>query len=783
MKISVFKDLFKSKEVPYIVDLEKIIQRIKVGKSKDVIDKIRSSKNKELKTALKNTLPSILFAGEFSQRNSNSLVNHSGLMVVDFDGYPSKEDMAANLELLKQNNHFILLFISPSGGGIKGVVKIPKATKETHVKYFKAFHAAFKYDHFDNSNCNVDRVCFESYDPDIYVNYDAVVFEPEINDNGYDRTERIPLLPIDDEDKIISKIMAFNWHKSFVEGQRNSFVFDLAGAFCEYGISQTTALGYIQNNVTYGDFSDKECEAAIKSAYRSRKANTKFFEDYAKIERIKVDLKKGKIEVVKTHKISEEAFDYISEEIESNQFWHINEKGKVTVNPLKYKLFLENNGYKKHFPNGGDKPIFVYVNSNKVEISNVNKIKDFVLDFLMSNHEIEVWNYCAAYQNLFSENYLNMLDSIDLMMLNDTKEKSFIAYQNGILEITKDEIKLVDYIDVDGYVWSSHILPRDFVVIEENVNDYSKFINNISNGDSLPFEVTLGYLMSTYKNFSNNKAVILNDEDISENPEGGTGKGLIVQGIAQIRKTSILDGKQFDGKKSFAYQTVAIDTRLLVFDDVRKNFNFEDNFSLVTEGLTIERKGMDAIKLNVHDSPKVIISTNYAIKGEGNSHDRRRHEIEIGKHYGKHLTPEDDFGRQLFNDWDLLEFQKFDNYMVGCIQKFLKLGLIKQNSKNIRLRKLIAETSMEFYEWVNDKDNFPLNIRNDKDVMFTSFTNEYQDYKKFLNRKTFNRWISKYAGYLDASFKQGHSMSVRWYMIVTKENLVAEEALEDELQF
>jgi len=90
---------------------------------------------------------------------------------------------------------------------------------------------------------------------------------------------------------------------------------------------------------------------------------------------------------------------------------------------------------------------------------------------------------------------------------------------------------------------------------------------------------------------------------------------------------------------------------------------------------------------------------------------------------------------------------------------------------------------MEFYEWVNDKDNFPLNIRNDKDVMFTGFTNEYQDYKKFLNRKTFNRWIAKYANYIDARFEQGHLVSSRWYMIITKEDLAIEEAVENELQF
>jgi hypothetical protein len=56
----------------------------------------------------------------------------------------------------------------------------------------------------------------------------------------------------------------------------------------------------------------------------------------------------------------------------------------------------------------------------------------------------------------------------------------------------------------------------------------------------------------------------------------------------------------------FPYQTVSSDCQVLAFDDVRKNFNFESLFSIITEGLTIEYKGRDAIKLPVKDSPKVL---------------------------------------------------------------------------------------------------------------------------------------------------------------------------------
>jgi hypothetical protein len=776
MIVSVFKDLYKSTDVPFHVPLDKIIKRIKAGTSKELVDAVRQGNGNE-----KKKLPCILFAGTFNERNSNSLQKHSGLMVLDFDKYPNQQTMLEHLETLKLNPHFVLLFISPSGNGIKGVIKVnDDLTKETHPKVFKEFHKQFNYDYFDIVNSNVDRVCFESYDPNIFVNLEADLFNPILKDEGFQVSERVPVLPITDQDKIISKIMDWNWSKDFREGERNAFIFDIAGAFCEYGISQYNAENYILNNVIIGDFSEVEAKTTIKSAYKKRVHDSKYFENYQKIDSIKVDLKRGKKEVIEKHGISEDTFNEIKEASEHDDFWSYTDKNKIKVEPLKYRLFLDRNGFKKYFQSDAQKATWIYISSNKVVETSTEKIKDFVLDYLMQRGEFDVWNYCASFQNLFSENNLSMLDSVELMMLRDTKTKSYIAFENGILEVTKDTAKLIDYIDVDGYVWKSQIIPRDYIPLDDFKNEYSTFIKNISNGEPLAIECVIGYLLSTYKNKMNNKAIILNDEVISENPEGGTGKGLFVQGLRQIRKVSILDGKTFDDKKSFPYQTVSPETQVLVFDDVKKNFDFESKFSLVTEGMTLERKNKDAIKLKVEDSPKMVISTNYAIKGEGNSHDRRRFEIEFAQYYGKTLTPYDEFDRQLFDDWDDDDFQRFDNYMVYCLQSYLKLGLVSQNAKNIKMRKFIAETSMEFFEWVKETENVQHNDRLEKSVYFANFTNEYQDFKKWLTNKKFNIWVQKYANFIGAEYNEGNSNGFRWFMIKSDINLNTES---DEIYF
>ena len=60
--ISVFKDLYKSKEVPYIIPLWKSLERIKVGKSKETIKWAREAKDKAEYNKRKAKLPCIVFS-------------------------------------------------------------------------------------------------------------------------------------------------------------------------------------------------------------------------------------------------------------------------------------------------------------------------------------------------------------------------------------------------------------------------------------------------------------------------------------------------------------------------------------------------------------------------------------------------------------------------------------------------------------------------------------------------------------------------------------------------
>jgi len=684
---SVFKNLFDSKDTPYTQSLLDVYKRIKQGNAAliDKIHKIRSEKDKEVRNKIKSSLLAILFNGKFSERSDNGLVEHSGICILDFDNLDTSELYNTQWQTLVNDKHTLMAFRSPSGNGIKALIIIPKCDKAEHKRRFEAYGDYINSEYFDKQNCNVSRVCYESYDPDCYLNQFCETFTSISEDKGFTYIEKVPVCILQDEQKKIDIIMSFNWKKGFVEGSRNAFLFDLAGAFCEYGISQTTAEGYILNNVVIGKFSEEEAVTAIKSAYKKRAFDSRYFEDYSTRKLIENKMRAGasKEEIKKSHNVSDSVIDEIREMYIDNSdiFWDViktKQAERINIEPFKYASFLVKNGFMKYYPENAEQPTFVRVVENKVNISSPEIIKDFVLNYLFETKNINVWNYCSKSPYLFSSSHLNMVDSVSIKMIQDTKSESYIPYRNGIVKVSESGTELISYIDVDGYIWENQILRRDFDVSVSFKNDFQDFVHKISNNDEdriKSLETTIGYLIHSYKDKTDQKAIIFNDQEIDDNPNGGSGKSLMLNAIGYIRRMVKIDGKAFDPKKSdFVYQRVNLDTQILAFDDVKRYFNFEQLFSLITEGITVNRKNKDEIFIPFERSSKIVITTNYVINGAGNSHDRRRHEIEVYQYFNSKITPLSVYGRLLFDSWskqDWLNSLKYSSLGILLSHSFL----------------------------------------------------------------------------------------------------------------
>jgi len=791
--ITIFKNI-KEVDAPFYRDVSVALDRIKSGANKDTIKMIRSCKDKGERNEYKKLLPAICFSGQFNKRSDSSLILHSGIICLDFDDYEKKKDMLQEKETLCKDKYVYSVFISPSGNGLKVLVKIPQ-DPDNHVNYFNALSKHFDSTHFDKTCKNLSRVCYESYDPLIHINENSSVWdkidEPEYKEVNTYRDR--PTIPITDENKVVDILVKW-WTKKYpmVEGQRNQNVFILAMAFNDYGINKSLA-GYVLSQYVTEDFTHAEIDRTINSAYaNTQNFGTKYYEDEDRVNQVKTKLRRGVSKKEIRYQLQEagldgETIDAVVDRVERENsnlsFWTKTEKGVIKIVPILFKQFLEDNGFYKYCPEGSKNYVFVKVTNNLIDHTTEKEIKDFILNYLIDFDDTSIYNYFADSVRYFREEFLTLLNTIDIYFIEDTKSTSYLYYKNCAVKITKDSVETIDYLDLGGYVWKDHVIDRKFTMCEYDGSMYMKFISRIC-GDNKSrvktMESTIGFLMHGYKNLSYCPAVILNDEVISDNPEGGTGKGLFMNALSQMKKLVVIDGKAFAFEKSFPYQTVSADTQVLCFDDVKKHFDFERLFSVVTEGLTLEKKNKDAIKIPFSKSPKIAITTNYAIKGSGNSFARRKWEIELHQHYNKGFTPLDEFGKHFFADWDDDDWCMFDNYMVSCLMLYLENGLIKSRFVNLKIRQLSAETSHDFIEWCGLVDGNPTNQlltigdKLMKQDLYHEFISEYPDYgpkaKMTISRTRFYKWLSAYGLHTTGQVpEEGRDPNGRWIRFLPAE--------------
>ena len=758
LNVTIFKNI-KETSTPFYREVSVVLDRIKNGASKQLVKSIRLEKDKSERNEIKKNLPAICFSGIFTKRNDNSINSHSGLICLDFDGYSKKKELLQEKEKLSKDKFVYSVFISPSGNGLKVLVKVPQDV-DNHVNYFNSLEKHFNSEYFDKTCKNLSRVCYESYDPLVFINENSSVWDKieEIEYKEVSVLKDAPTIPITDENKIVDILVTW-WTNKYPmsEGQRNQNAFILAMAFNDYGINKSLA-SYVLNNYATKGFNESEISRTIDSAYaNTQNFGTKYYEDEEQVNNIKAKFRRGVTKKEIRQELEESEMDgaviesvltRVLDENSLKQFWTKNDKGTIKIVHILFKHFLEDNGFYKYCPEGSKNYVFVKVTNNLIDHTSEKEIKDFILGHLLDLDDSSIYNYFADNTRLFKEEFL-------------------------------DAIKPIDYLDLGGYVWKDHVIDRKFDLCDVGDCDYKKFINNICNQNEErvnSMESTIGFMLHAHKNLSYCPAIILNDEVISDNPEGGTGKGIFMNALAQMKKVVTIDGKSFTFERSFAYQLVSADTQILVFDDVKKHFDFERLFSVVTEGLTLEKKNKDAIKIPFAKSPKIAITTNYAIKGAGNSFARRKWELELFQHYNKNFSPLDDFGKLMFGDWNDEEWCGFDNYMIKCLQNYLGKGLQKSRFVNLKVRQLSAETCHDFIEWCGLLDGtthespLKVGVKMNKQELYFEFISEYPDYgpkaKMTISRTKFYKWLTSYALFKEGTQpEEGRDSYGRWMII------------------
>ncbi|MGE0560469.1 MAG: DUF3987 domain-containing protein [Flavobacteriales bacterium] len=274
-KFSVYNAPIKNINPIGIFNLEDVHKKLIADKYKTITETLRQTANKEQQNEIKaSQLDYVTFSGIFTKRANNGLVQHSSLFCIDLDNLNNVEETKSSIiELLPPS----LMFLSPSGKGLKIVYKI-NINDATHLVYFKAFEQFFKQQMnvvIDEKCKDIPRACFLCYDSEAYLNNEAEVLDISFIDTFYTEAEKEPQNAptevikeiLTEHDVIIDKLKTWlNSKMSFVNGNRNQYITQLAGAYNRYGIPQQIAESDLLS-YTRSDFKENEIKGTVKSIY------------------------------------------------------------------------------------------------------------------------------------------------------------------------------------------------------------------------------------------------------------------------------------------------------------------------------------------------------------------------------------------------------------------------------------------------------------------------------------------------------------------------------------
>lgn len=428
-------------------------------------------------------------------------------------------------------------------------------------------------------------------------------------------------------------------------------------------------------------------------------------------------------------------------------FWDIDKKGGIIINRTRMERFLTDvGGFHLYFYDEGS-TIYrvVRIKDGFVEDVSTEQIKKFIKDYI--NGLPETFDGGVTPQDLleviykgadayFSKGLIEFLERARPDFLKDEPGRAYFPFKKGVVTVDKDGVNVKSYGEIGKVIWKSEVIDFNITIDQEfdsSLCEYYRFIEKISDDDYDRVYHCLsliGYLLHKYKDPSKPFAVILAEETENESVGGGTGKGIFVKAISYLLNTERVDGKNFKLDKNFAFQRVGLDTKLVAIEDVRRNIDFEGFYSIITEGITVEKKNKDELFIPYKDSPKIIFTTNYTIPSVGNHAKRRQRVFEFANFFSSKYTPMDHFGHKLFDDWDNDEWNRFYNLLFFCLQIYLKEGVKEAvNSEKLRRKHIKLHFGEEFLDyWADLSANGHAN-----------WHGATQEYQAFLKQNDFDK--------------------------------------------
>lgn len=493
-------------------------------------------------------------------------------------------------------------------------------------------------------------------------------------------------------------------------------------------------------------------------------------------------------------------------------FWSVSDRGALVVEHIQLFNWLSSKGYRVK----AEKDVLSLYRIEKHLIYNaysqdlVNEIIDYLTNVYTEPTVKEIEKPRAenqtfiyeplqvleritkhGFSKIFAEKNLLHLQPLNVEIQRHTKESATFYFKNKFVRITAAGPTLHEYSELNGKcIFANSIIDREIKLIDlQNENEqrfaekgacFADFLSRISGepeaGEYEPKEQAarlieaekksvylyqlLGFLLHDYRQqgLTDFCAIFSDDE------AGGTGKGLLFQALKQLTSVCLIDAKK---QRSFDPATLTEQTKIKVYNDIQKGFDFTEAYNEVTDAGTIHKKGMHEIVIEYRETWKVAITSNFVIRGNNPSDLRRQRVFNMSLFFNENRTVQGQYKHSFFSeDWQPQDWNFFYNLMFNAVKIWLQSNYkIFYEDAEYKARKIETEYPQELREYI---DNLEGGQYYPTGELYNSFKNHPKySVSPFVRKLTTHFFGNRLTKYLDETGRQYHKTANRMQIYIS----------------
>lgn len=303
----------------------------------------------------------------------------------------------------------------------------------------------------------------------------------------------------------------------------------------------------------------------------------------------------------------------------------------------------------------------------------------------------------------FSANRLRQLRPEEV--LTDTRHSCNKFFTNAYLTITATQIEISDYSTLTKLVFSDRLQPREYQYREGGV--YPEFLK-LSFGSITSDSInTIGYLAHEYKDETSGYIIVLVEKCADPKDGGGSGKNLFASLFRHTTSFISRPGAKakFDEKFFQSWRG----QRIFSISDVDEDFDFLFLKEPATGNILWKRLFKDEAVMDVSDSPKLIVNTNYSYEVSDGGLRRRIIPIEFTDYFTQNGGVDGVFGKHFTQDWTEEDWNGYDTFIANAVKAWLSSGR-KLKSAELSLtgweKQFIQAHGRTIYEFISEYWNY-----------------------------------------------------------------------------